>query len=274
MRDRQIFSGKVWGILLLPIFVLDLLTVGNSQIRYENYASVLNQQNNVVNAIIHDGQDGRIYSPSYSIPQQTASNNQLKLVEGINPLQLASYADYMASATGIPYASYGVSIPPFKTGNPEEDNRYSQPDLELLGKLNVRYVVSEYDIINSGLKQLQTIGRTHVYENLKYSSMATLIGTGSQTEITIKNDRPGWVELSASGPGLLQISEQYYPGWTVFVDGVKKDIIIHDQIFQSVNLESGLHRVIFKFTPDLVMYGFMASILIIIGYMGVKFAHS
>ena len=273
LRDRQMLSGKAWGIVILPIIVLDLLTVGHSQLRYENYDEVINQQIKVVNLILGNGKEGRIYSPSYSIPQQTSAYNHLEMVDGINPLQLANYADYMSQATGVPYIAYGVTIPPFQNGKPETDNQFSQPNLDLLGKLNVRYIVSEFEIFNSGLEKLAIIGKTQIYENLKYRPLVYIQGGRNDSAMILTKHQSGLLELSASGPGELVISEVYYPGWNVFVDGVKKDIVVQSQIFQSVNLEPGNHHILFKFTPDLVLYGLFALFLIGIGFVGVKIAH-
>ncbi len=38
----------------------------------------------------------RVYSPSYSLPQQTAAFWRLELADGIDPLQLISYSQYHA----------------------------------------------------------------------------------------------------------------------------------------------------------------------------------
>jgi hypothetical protein len=180
----------------------------------------------------------------------------------------------MSMATGVSYSSYGVTIPPFNTGNPDEDNRYFQPDLNLMGKLNVRFIVSEFEISNQGLKQLDVIGKTRIYENLKYEPKASVFNDGNNSEATIEDTKPGRIDLAVNGPGRLEISEQYYPGWNVFVDGVKKDIIIHDQIFQAVDLEPGSHQIIFEYSPILMLYGFAGLFLIIIVYLGVNLAHT
>jgi len=44
----------------------------------------------------------RLYSPSYSMPQQTAARYRLQLADGVDPLQLQSYVELMQLATGVP----------------------------------------------------------------------------------------------------------------------------------------------------------------------------
>ena len=49
----------------------------------------------------------RVYSPSYSIPMP----NLLQQANGVDPLHLAKYADYIGKASGISTGGYSVSLP-------------------------------------------------------------------------------------------------------------------------------------------------------------------
>jgi hypothetical protein len=55
----------------------------------------------------------RVYSPSYSLPQQTAAYYHVELADGVDPLQLQSYVSFMQSASGVPSNGYSVTLPPF-----------------------------------------------------------------------------------------------------------------------------------------------------------------
>jgi len=275
IRDREFLSGKVFGMIVLPLIVLDLLTTGFSQVRYTDFETVMSEKADVVKLI--SGTDGwRIYSPSYSIPQQTAALNHLQLANGIDPLQLKSYAEYMSVADGVPYTGYSVTIPPFINGDPALDNKNSQPKLDLLGKLNVRYIISEYEMTLLTPTLMGHTSGSYVYENPLYLSRARLIDETGQKPIAITGAKPGKIEMNASGPGKIVLSEIYYPGWGVYVDGLKKDDMLYDQIFQSVDLEKGKHHVVFVFAPAslLASTGFVILILIAIGVFGRKIAHT
>ena len=88
----------------------------------------------------------RTYSPSYSIPQQTAAFYRLEMADGVDPLQLRSYSDFMQKASGISSNGYSVTLPPFETGDPDTDNRGAVPDARLLGLLNVRFVAAQFPL--------------------------------------------------------------------------------------------------------------------------------
>ncbi|MBI3158867.1 MAG: hypothetical protein HYZ26_04640 [Chloroflexi bacterium] len=118
----------------------------------------------------------RVYSPSYSIPQHTAADLGLHLADGVNPLQLAAYAEYMDAATGVPRTGYSVTLPPFD-GDPATANAAYTPDAQRLGELNVRYVAAEFPLEAEGLTLVRQFGATYVYENA-YASGVSASGDG------------------------------------------------------------------------------------------------
>ena len=56
----------------------------------------------------------RVYSPSYSLPQQTAAADQLQLADGVDPLQLASYWSFMLTAIRCPILRIQCHDPRFR----------------------------------------------------------------------------------------------------------------------------------------------------------------
>jgi len=274
VRDKQLISGRIFGLIIIPIFVLDLLTVSFSQVKSVDYEKVINEKLNVIQSLMKNNEPYRIYSPSYSIPQQTAANNFLELADGIDPMQLRGYADYMADASGVPDKAYSVTIPPFASGNPGLDNQNSRPDLVLLGKLNVRYIVSEFEMFSLKSSLLKKVGQTYVYTNPEYLPRARIVTPQGQTAIDAIQFRPGKIEFSAPGPGTLVLSEVNYPGWKARIDGKDVEIITYDRIFQAVNLEKGSHQVVFDFEPEPILAVLGSGIVILMGIMGWQIAYS
>lgn len=94
---------------------------------------------------------------------------------------------------------------------------------------------------------------------------------GLKTGVTIRSTR-GTVTLTAHPPnglkletspsckGLLVVSEVYYPGWEVYVDGKKKQILETDYLFRGVMLPGGQRSVEFKFRPGSLKVGAAVSI--------------
>jgi hypothetical protein len=57
------------------------------------------------------------------------------------------------------------------------------------------------------------------------------------------------VDLKTGGDGILFVSDNYYPGWNVYVDGNKKEMLRANYTFRGVSVEKGKHKVEFKYEP-------------------------
>jgi len=102
----------------------------------------------------------RVYSPSYSLPQHVAQRAGLELADGVDPMQLASYAGLMKAATGTRATGYSVTIPAFPPeSNVETALSDATPDARLLGRLNVRYVAAEFPIRVEGWSSRRTLAQ-------------------------------------------------------------------------------------------------------------------
>jgi uncharacterized membrane protein YfhO len=62
-----------------------------------------------------------------------------------------------------------------------------------------------------------------------------------------------------NGDGLLILTEQDFPGWNVYVNGVKKEVLTADMIFRGVALEAGEHEVVFRYEPRSIRCGLWIS---------------
>jgi hypothetical protein len=206
----------------------------------------------------------RVYSPSYSLPQQTAARFGLEQADGVDPLQLREYTAFMDQATGVPRTGYSVTVPPQIGGDPAVANAAYRPNLALLALLNVRYLVSEYDLTSAPGEPelaLQTqIGRTRIYENTLAYPRAWVLpnkpggDTGMlKAEIVIWN--PNEIVIQARGPGTLVLSEVAYPGWVVRVDDQKAALETWSGLLRGVEIGPGLHRVVMSFHPLSVYLG-------------------
>ena len=76
------------------------------------------------------------------------------------------------------------------------------------------------------------------------------------------------VEVEATGPGELLLSDSWYPRWQATIDGTPVEIRRADQIFRGIPIPAGSHRVVFSFDPGLpgvLLWGAMA------GMFGISF---
>jgi uncharacterized membrane protein YfhO len=63
------------------------------------------------------------------------------------------------------------------------------------------------------------------------------------------------VHAELDGRGLLVLTEQSFPGWSVRVDGTEKELLTVDALFRGVVLERGAHEVVFLYRPASVRIG-------------------
>jgi len=273
-RKNYIFAG------FLALLLIDLGAVDTTLFEARPSEEVFAAGDDA--AAFLQGQPGkfRVYSPSYSLYQSTAARARLELVDGVHPLQLADYANFMEKASGVPRYGYGVTIPPYATGNPKTDNLAYIPDPDLLGVLNARYIISEFDLTVQGIKLIQRFGDTRLYENTSARGPAWVIPDGNPNEyranqIQSLSWEPNQIMVEATGSGLLVLSEINYPGWVAFVDGEERELVVTDDLLRSVYIGEGRHRVVFSFRPFRYYIGLgMAVVGLFIFGLGLKAQNS
>ena len=272
--SRGSIKQNYWFMSLLVISLVDLWGVNRTLFSYHTVDAVLSENEDAVQWLASQKDQFRIYSPSYSIPQQIAAFYHLQLADGVDPLQLQSYVDYMERATGVPSVGYSVTMPPFQTGDPDLDNAAYFPDPKLLGLLNVKYVASQYDIIDSDLHLIEQFGNTRLYENVQAYPRAWIQESGKKNvekiiPVTIESWNSDRIVLQTEDTGFLVLSELAYPGWRVSVNGRTGKLQTANGILRAVSLETpGLKKVEFVFRPISVYLGcaicFLTLIIMIV----------
>lgn len=253
--------AKAWLVGLFALALLDWAGLDRTLFAPRSVTAVLAEGEPVAEYLAAQTGEFRIYSPSYSLPQQTAAAAGLQLADGVDPLQLAAYVAFMQPASGVPATGYSVAVPPFATGDPATANASYPPDAALLGRLNVRFVAAEYDLSVEGLQLDAQFGATRLYRNLLAAPrlwLQPLEDAAAQSlptpELTLWS--PDRIEIHSQGPGLLVLSEVVYPGWQVWVDGISQPLETIDGLLRAVRLPSGDHRVVFAFRPLSLAIGF------------------
>jgi hypothetical protein len=268
----QVFLSFAIGVL-----VLDLGGVAQSNFTYRDPAQVLDERGEVLQAI--GGQPGlfRIYSPSYSVPQQTTLNFGRETVQGVDPLQLKSYLTFLQAATGIPITGYSVTVPPFETADLATSNQKYVPDARLLGLLNVKFVIADFPLQADGLEEWRVVGAAHIYQNAFWRPRAWVqqaqAGVDSSWVVAEMRERtPNRLLIQAEGPGELVLSEVDYPGWQVWVDGVPAQFHTAYGLLRAIRLDPGSHQVKVEFQPASIWLGLICAGVswVWLGYMWLK----
>lgn len=68
------------------------------------------------------------------------------------------------------------------------------------------------------------------------------------------------IEIETNKPGVLFVSDTWYPGWNAYVDGNKANILKTDYAFRGVVIQSGSHVVKFLYNPESISLGMKMSI--------------
>ena len=275
MRLVGRITHRIWYLVLVAFCLLDWGMLSRSLFDARSPQDVFSEARELASYLAHQPGYFRVYSPSYSLPQHIAAKNHLQLADGIDPLQLLSYIEFMQSATGVPWDGYSVALPPFATGEPLTDNAGYRPDPVLMGWINVRYIAAEYDLSQDGLVLVNQFGGTRLYENSHFLPRAWVqpleapIGQDANP-VEIVSWIPERAEIISDGPGLLVLSELAYPGWRAWIDGELTDVVVVEDLFRAVELGPGQHQVVFAYRPRSLFWG-LGLLLIALFFVLVSF---
>jgi hypothetical protein len=269
------YSGKLSENVLIAgwiiLLVVELTWVNHNLLEHRELAALEAEKEALVSVISPGDTEGRYFSPSYSLPQNIAAEHGLELADGVTPLQLRDYYQYMAEAVGYSGEGYSVTLPPFPTGDPTDPWGFT-PNSDDLGKLSVRTVLSAYPVDASGLVFVDNINGVYVYEVAEARPRAWVEEESGEWKF-VKELRwtPNRIEIEAEGPGVLVLSEIQYPGWNASIDSQSAHIISSDGIFRAVPLTEGTHNVVFEFQPLTVFIGLLCTFAAIAGLIWLWF---
>jgi hypothetical protein len=263
--DKRILIA-LWVVTVF----LDLYLVNRSLLEIRSAEEAFEETSEIVAAIQSGLSEERIFSPSYSIPQNIGAVEGFQLADGVNPLQLEIYWDFMATAIGFDRKGYSVTLPPFPEGDPDSP-LYQEINLADLGLLNVGTIVSAYPLSVSGLNELEEIEGNYIYLNEHFRPRAWVkLGSDDHDDVWRAVNRIDWspnhILIGAEGEGLLVLSEINYPGWTATVDGEKVEIVSYKDVLRSVPLTQGDHLVEFCYRPLSVSIGAIWTFLTLIAF--------
>jgi hypothetical protein len=170
------------------------------------------------------------------------------------------------------------------SGTMAEDSRqdlnyktvHQDPNVEIFQNQNVyprAFMV--YEIINAtSLNQAMDVlanpdldlRQTAVVENFPNDSKTAIDNTHQKAPsgtADVKRITPDafTAEVQTNSPGLLVISEQYYPGWYAYVEGKETPIYAVDGILRGIFLNEGKHMVRLEYKPLSFSIGLAISIL-------------
>jgi hypothetical protein len=267
LRTRLMIAPGVFALTVVILAGADLAVVRTAWIEMRTAADAFAWGAEAAAYLAEKEGQFRVYSPSYSLPQHTAFEYGLSLADGVDPFQLAHYADLLAVAGGFEPGGYSVTQPP-RLYDPS-----AQPDARRLGLLNVGYVASSFPIEAGEFVLEAHLGETYLYRNEAMLPRAFVVaGPRTSGPITLGHSQdvaPARVavytpnrivvEVDVAEPGLLVLSEVWYPGWQALDNGIEVPIQQVEGILRGVYVQTGSHTVEFRYAPWTVWCGLAIS---------------
>ena len=217
--------------------------------------------------------DRRLFPPNFSLPYR------LQTIEGYDPLYLTRYAELIAaSERGEPDIA-----PPFGFNRIITPHNYQS---RLIDLLNVKYVLSLKEEESPKLVKVFQEGQTRVYENKNAFPRAFMVydywlaqdrqeavsllmdeaidlaktaileekppepklieGKGG-VKIKRYQENQVMIEVETDQRGILVLTDSYYPGWRVSIDGKETKVYRADYNFRGIIVPEGEHQVIFQY---------------------------
>ncbi len=256
---KGVIKGSSVALILFSLMVIDLWIV-NNEFLFLHKARKMDQQfqfNAVTDFLTADKDLYRIF------PVDEMNSNRygyfgLASIGGYRPVKLRTYQDLM-DAGGF-------------------------NNLAVLNMLNVKYLITGKTIPHPSMKLVMT-DATNIYQNMAVQPKAWLVGSvipvdsqkeslaqvlrkdfkpdteavvvdfntelvlsGSGGEVSVDkySENEIVISVTAEAPGLLVLSENYYPpGWRASIDGQPTRIFQTNHVLRSVVIPAGDHRVKF-----------------------------
>lgn len=226
---------------LLIILLVDL--IGNSAVILWNIPDIMkaDQVKSISSLIMHDS-SYRYYCtrPCFSFSESVIG--KIRRADGYHPLVSKGYAQKISEAGGFELPNFGTYIPNYLV----ED---AQPSAEKLGDFSVKWVLSPKELVDKNFSLVKVDKGLRLYEN-KLAKPRIRFENNKNNQIKIIKDGVNNLSLKTDGDkDTLIAADSYFPGWEVFVNGEKQDLIIWDGWARAVKLDTGGNRVEFKYNP-------------------------
>ena len=247
----------------IAFFLITIFLFESAFIFYTRYKSIANltYDNEALYKFLASANDiFRVYCTTSCFNGQLLAKYKIETLNGENPIQQKDFIDFLQKVGNYSYNKFAVIFPPYQVW---QNPKPPVPDAQLLGKANVRYVVSTYPIENENLTLMEPIGNNYVYQNDKYLPKAYF--EDSKDIIYLDYDSPNKIKLhftDSDKTRTLIFSENYYPGWQAYIQGQKTQLVKKD-VFRQITIPVGAKEVEMRFEPKSLIFGRTITLLAI-----------
>lgn len=247
-------------IFILILIILDLFTFGNDfySTKKESIYYTIPKE---LKFISNDKSKFRIFDFTGNILHQSGLSN-IESLTGFDPLYLAGYRDLLwklGKHSNTPYESF------FQF--------YTIENYNILRLLNTKYIISQKEITSPEVSKVFD-GVNKVYEVKNFLARAYFLPTSlfkkfnkhnifgkSLVEAVMQNIGHENIKINSYQPnkiilhtrttssGFLILSENWFPGWNVSVNGQKSKVMKVFDYFRGVSINPGSNTIIFEYKP-------------------------
>lgn len=229
---------KIIGLIIL----IDLLLFSTVRLWFVPQSMVFDGVNKFRDILINSF-EYRYYCTSRCLSARDSLPNGVLTADGYHLLILHDYRDVLSNAGGF--------SPPKYTGNiPATENVGMQPSASKLGKLGVKWVISPYEVLDTGFVHVNNAGNYKMYENRLVLDRVRFLNSKNIARIIL--DTPNRIVISSENTtDKLILADPYYPGWEAKVDGEKVKIEKYDNWARLIEVSEGNHKIEFEYKPFL-----------------------
>lgn len=250
-----------WSYLLGILLIFELIVIDFSLINKKNPGTGAKSSDKVYQFLEKDPGKFRLYCTTDCLDFKEAVKIGKASLGGNNPVQLRDYIKFLSKAAGYQYNKYIPILPPYEVFSTKP-----QPNAELMGLLNTKYILSPYPLSDQSFILKEKIKDIYIYENTKALGQAFLKEERSiiPLDLNYYSANKITVKLNPQDRGELILSEIFYPGWESDVDGKKVTVQKKFEILRSINIEKGSKEAVFIYSPKSFKIGLAITLLTIL----------
>lgn len=208
--------------------------------------------------IAKDKEIFRVYCTTYCFNPQQLSKYKIQLLAGETPIQQQNAVNFLKRAGNYNFEKFAVIFPPYQVWQVENP---PQPNIQLLGIANVKYIASTYVLDDADLNYIDKFNNIYLYKNNLFKPRYYFFN--SQDLINIDLYSPNTIKLSFPSQNesrVLNISETFFPGWYTKVGGQKLTIKKDQNNFQTVTIPPFTSQLVLQFLPNTLLLGSSISV--------------
>ncbi len=267
------------GVLIIVLSALNIFYFSNKYLSFSDQKYVFPQNGALKFIMKNQGIDRTLFVGDRKFSNNFSTQYSIFNPEGYDSLNNGTYSKFIFESQKLPEYYIALRRSDAELGFKDLlDVAFSDKGKrDLLNVLGVRYlvaagddreIVSKYDglikVFSEGevdiFENETALARTFLSSNLERFESEDMLGAG-KAQITLYTPLKVQIKTNSSVPKYLVLTDNYYDGWGVRVNGKKAQILKASSTFKAVRVEGGEHEVEFYFDSKVFKLGALISLL-------------